>query len=91
MSCGFCTRQGERAKDEGTSSAESLAALSILKEQLKHQLAEVEKEQAAIEKSMLPQTIEQVDDLSAKLTEALKELKELRHELSSKAKPADDK
>ena len=85
--CGFCTWQDGKAKDEGTWSAESLAALSILKGQLKQQLAEVEKEQAEIEKSLLPQTVEQVDDLSKKLTEALQELKVLKQKLSSKPKP----
>jgi hypothetical protein len=83
--------QGDKARDTETSSAESLAALSILKEQLKQQLVEVEREQAAIEKSLLPQTVEQVDDLSRKLTEALQELKELKLELSGNAKPAEDK
>src|SRR5271166_3045658 len=57
-------------------------ALSILKEQLKQQLAEVEKQQAAIEDCLLPKTIEEVDKLSEKLTEALKELKARRAELS---------
>jgi len=57
-------------------------ALSILKEQLKQQLAEVEKQQAAIEDCLLPKTIEEVDKLSEKLTEALKELRERRAELS---------
>src|SRR5208283_4932368 len=57
-------------------------ALSILKEQLKQQLAEVEKQQAAIEDCLLPKTIQEVDKLSEKLTEALKELRERRAELS---------
>jgi hypothetical protein len=91
ITCGDCTWDRAKAENAGTSPDASLAALSILKEQLKQQLAEVETEQAAIEKSMLPQTVEQVDELSAKLTDALRELEALRRELSSKAKPADDK
>jgi hypothetical protein len=91
VSCGFYTWEGAKAKDAGTSSAASLAALSTLKEQLKQQLAEVEKEQAAVEESLLPQTVEQVDELSKKLTEALQELKVLKQKLSSKPKPAGGK
>jgi hypothetical protein len=91
VSCGIFTWEGWKAKDAGTASATSLAALSILKEQLKQQLAEVEKEQAAVEESLLPQTVEQVDDLSKKLTEALQELKVLKQKLSSKPKPAGKK
>jgi len=91
VSCGFYTWEGAKAKDAGTSSAASLAALSILKDQLKQQLAEVEKEQAAVEESLLPQTVEQVDKLSKKLTEALQELKVLKQKLSSKPKPAGGK
>jgi hypothetical protein len=91
VSCGDLTEEGERAVDQGTSSGTSFAALSALKEQLKKQLAEVEKEQAAMEESLLPQTVEQVDDLSQKLSDALEELKSLRQKLSSKPKPPEDK
>lgn len=91
ITCGDCTWEGTKAKDAGTSSAASFAALSILKEQLKQQLAEVEKEQAAVEESLLPQTVEQVDELSKKLTEALQELKVLKQKLSRKPKSAGGK
>lgn len=91
ISCGDCTWEGEKAKDAGASSAASFEALSILKEQLKKQLAEVEKEQTELEKCLLPQTVEQVDDLSKKLTEAIQELKVIRQKLSRKPKPAGNK
>jgi hypothetical protein len=91
VSCGGYTWEGTKAKDAGTSSAASFAALSILKEQLKQQLAEVEKEQAAVEESLLPQTVEQVDELSKKLTEALQELKVIKQKLSRKPKSAGGK
>ena len=44
-----------------------------------------------MEESLLPQTVEQVDDLSQKLSDALEELKSLRQKLSSKPKPPEDK
>ncbi|MGO9339442.1 MAG: hypothetical protein ACLPY1_18240 [Terracidiphilus sp.] len=91
ITCGDFTWEGTKAKDAGSSSAASFEALLILKEQLKQQLAEVEKEQAALEKCLLPQTVEQVDDLSKKLTEALQELKVLKQKLSSKPKPTGNK
>jgi hypothetical protein len=65
-----------------TSPVTPFTALSILKGQLTRQLAEVEKQQAAAEQSMLPETVEEVDELSKKLTEALEELKARRAELS---------
>jgi DNA-binding transcriptional MerR regulator len=71
-----------------SSDEDSLAALSTLKEQLKQQLSEVEREQAALEKSMAPQTIEEVDMLTDKLNDALKELKARRVELAKKPKAA---
>jgi hypothetical protein len=69
----------------------SVAALSTLKEQLKQQLAEVEKRQAAAEESLLPNTVEEVDMLTKKLNDALDELKGRRAELSRKSKPAKNK
>jgi hypothetical protein len=69
----------------------SLAALAALKEQLKQQLAAVEKQQAAVEESLRPSTIEEVDLLTKKLNEALVELKKRRAELSRKPKPARNK
>jgi hypothetical protein len=62
----------------------AVAALSALKEQLKQQLAEVEKQQAAAEADLQPQTVEDVDTLTKKLKDALDELKARRAELSGK-------
>ena len=70
-----------------TSQEDSLAALSVLKEQLTQQLAVVEREQAALEKGLAPQTVEEVDMLTDKLNEALKELKTRRADLVKKPKP----
>jgi hypothetical protein len=69
----------------------SVAALATLKEQLKRQLAEIEKQQAAAEENLLPKTVEEVDMLTKKLNDALDELKGRRAELSRKSKPAKNK
>jgi len=69
----------------------SLAALAALKEQLKEQIAEIEKQQAAIEESLLPKTVEEVDMLTKKLKEALEELEARRKELHNKPESAGDK
>lgn len=68
------------------SPAESAVALAALKEQLKKQIAEIEKREQVTDESLLPQTVEQVDALSAKLTEALETLKQHRVELARKLK-----
>jgi hypothetical protein len=57
-----------------------------LKEQLKQQLAAVEKQHGAAEESLRPQTVAQVDDLQKKLEAALEELKARRTELQQKDK-----
>jgi hypothetical protein len=62
------------------------AGLSALKEQLKQQLAAVEKQHGAAEESLRPQTVAQVDDLQKKLEAALEELKARRTELQPKDK-----
>jgi hypothetical protein len=62
--------------------ATSGTGLSTLKDQLKQQLAEVEKQEAAAQASLQPQTVEEVDTLTKKLQEALEELKARRAELS---------
>ena len=64
----------------------SLAALSALKEQLKQQLAAVEKQEKATEESLRPQTVAEVDDLLKKLGEAVEELKSRRAELEAREK-----
>ena len=63
----------------------SLASLSDLKEQLKRQLIEVEKQEAATEESLQPQSVDEVDLLMQKLTDALEELKGRRAELLKKS------
>jgi hypothetical protein len=60
-----------------------LASLATLKEQLKRQLAEVERQQAVLEKGLIPQSVEEVDALTNKLTNALEELKALRAKLAT--------
>jgi hypothetical protein len=86
--CGGCTFMGTcrpsvvTVLDTGVTKENSLTALSTLKDQLRQQLAEVEKQQATLEAGLLPQTVEEVDKLSNKLHEALEELKARRAELS---------
>jgi len=63
---------------------ESLTSLRNLKEQLKEQLDQIEKRQSDLEKNLEPQTVEEVDTLSAKLTKALEDLDQLRAELAKK-------
>ena len=62
----------------------SVTALSALKDQLRQQLAEVEKLHSAAEAGMKPQTVEEVDMLTEKLNDALEELKSRRAELAGK-------
>lgn len=69
----------------------SLAALSALKEQLKQQLAEVEKQEKATEESLRPQSVAQVDELQKKLEGALEELKSRRKELELQEKEEKEK
>jgi hypothetical protein len=57
-----------------------------LKEQLKKQLADVEKQHSTTEESLRPQTVAQVDQLQSKLEAALEELKARRTELQQKDK-----
>jgi hypothetical protein len=70
------------------SQEDSLAVLSVLKEQLQQQLVEVEREQATIERGLAPKTVEEVDMLTGKLNDALKELKTRRVELAKKPRAA---
>jgi|SRR5277367_208295 len=58
--------------------AEFLASLATLKEQLRRQLAGVEKLEAALEKRLLPESVEEIDALSDKLTGALEDLRALK-------------
>jgi hypothetical protein len=60
--------------------------LTALKEQLRQDLAEIERQEKAAEESLSPQTVAEVDDLTAKLQGALEELKHRRAELSAKEK-----
>jgi hypothetical protein len=75
----------------GIAGSVSLGSLAALKEQLKQQLAEVEKQHAAAEDSLVPKTVEDIDMLTNKFNDALEELKARRAELSKKSKPAKNK
>lgn len=57
------------------------ADLGVLKEQLRAQLAQVEKMEAAQAEALQPQSIEELDELEAKLDEAMQALKARRAEL----------
>jgi hypothetical protein len=63
---------------------QGLMNLAALKEQLKQQLAEVEKQEEAITESLQPQTVSQVDQLMQKLQDAMEELKSKRTVLAQK-------
>ena len=63
---------------------QGLMNLAALKEQLKQQLAEVEKQEEAISESLQPQTVSQVDQLMQKLQDAMEELKSKRTVLAQK-------
>jgi hypothetical protein len=60
---------------------DAVSALSALKEQLRQQLDEVERQEKAIEESLRPQTVAEVDNLQKKLQDAMEELRKLRPEL----------
>jgi septal ring factor EnvC (AmiA/AmiB activator) len=68
--------------------AASLESLKALREQLKQQIAEIDKQEAILEQE-LPPTVEEVDKLSAKLTEALEALREHRANLDKSKKARD--
>jgi hypothetical protein len=73
-----CTYAGDAAYDVG----DPAESLPTLKEQLRRQLAEVERQQAALETDLLPESVEEVDDLVKKLTYALEVLGDLRARLA---------
>ena len=58
--------------------------LAAVKEQLRRALAEVEAREKATAERMQPQTVEEVEQLEEKLTEALDELRQRKKELKSK-------
>jgi ABC-type Zn uptake system ZnuABC Zn-binding protein ZnuA len=60
--------------------------LAALKQQLKQALAEVEKQEQAVNEALRPHTVAEVDELQQKFQGALEELKGLRTELSKKEK-----
>jgi len=60
------------------------AGLAALKEQLKQAMANVETQEAALNDSLLPQTVAEVDDLTTRLQGALDELKARKAELQKR-------
>lgn len=79
----LCTFGSGGAPFDPSDPGESLTSLETLKEQLKQQLDQIEKRQSDLGKNLAPQTVEEVDDLSAKLREALEHLSQLRAELAA--------
>lgn len=59
--------------------------LAQLKEQLKQALERVEEQERALDESMMPQTVDEVDQLEAKLQAALEELRARRETLQQRA------
>jgi len=78
---------GTRHRHETGPEAAS-AALADLREQLKNHLVHVERQQAAGPKRLLPPSAEEVDMLTGKLKDAIKELETHRAELTKKPRPA---
>jgi hypothetical protein len=60
------------------------AGLAALKEQLKQAMANVETQEAALNDSLLPQTVAEVDDLTTRLQGAMDELKARKAELQKR-------
>jgi hypothetical protein len=60
------------------------AGLAALKEQLKQAMANVETQEAALNDSLLPQTVAEVDDLTTRLQGAMDELKARKIELQKR-------
>ena len=61
------------------------AGLAALKEQLKKALADTETQEAAMNESLLPQTVEEAEDLEKRLQGVLDELKARKAELKKRA------
>ena len=59
--------------------------LAELKSQLRQSLAQVEAQEKVMKENMKPQTVEEVDMLEQKLTEALEELRQHKEELRRKS------
>jgi len=60
-------------------------ALAQLRQQLKQALQQVEQQERALDESMQPQTIDEVDQLEAKLQAALEELRARRETLQKRS------
>lgn len=58
--------------------------LALLKAQLKEELAQIEKEEEALEARLKPQTVAEVESLQHKMREAVEELEKLKAELRDK-------
>jgi hypothetical protein len=58
--------------------------LALLKAQLKEELAQIEKEEEALEAQLKPQTVAEVENLQLKMREAVEELEKLKSELRDK-------
>ena len=57
------------------------AGLAALKEQLKQAVTNVETQEAALNESLLPQTVAEAEDLEKRLTAALEEVKARKAQL----------
>jgi tripartite-type tricarboxylate transporter receptor subunit TctC len=80
--CGPCSASFQTAFAGGGDPA---AGLATLKEQLKKALADTETQEAAMNESLLPQTVEEAEDLEKRLQGVLDELKARKAELKKRA------
>lgn len=82
--CPFGTAIGPVPVPVGGDPAPLTEQLAALKTQLTQAVAEIERQQAAVDESLKPQTVAQVEELQAKMQEALAELDRRKQELSAK-------
>lgn len=61
------------------------ASLSAIKQQLQQMMTQVEQQQQALEQNLQPQTLQQVEELQARIRAALEELDQRKAELQQKS------
>ena len=75
----------DRPDSQSVTNPESqLSSLFALKASLRQQLAAIEQQEAAAKSGLSPQSVEEIDSLTAKLHDAVDELKTRRAELLTK-------
>lgn len=89
MTMGLCaipSIPGTAAAEPAGDPATALEQLAELKAQLKEAIAQIEREEAALESCEKPKTADEVESLQQKLRDAVDELENLKKELREKGK-----